>query len=295
MKIAVLGLGSIGLRHAKNLRKLGAEVIGYDVDETKQREFQEKVVSREFALDQCDAVLSATPTINHADDLIETQLAQKPIFIEKPILPCCPPGTPDFSNGGDCAPIWVGYMLRFHPCVRFACDKIASGQIGKPIWANFIVSQLNTKYTDSVVLNWSHEIDLALYLFGPAKVLCASVKTEEGVDTIADFVLEHESGVRSTIHMDYVTKQEIREFWVAGTERNIGVDLVGRTTVWGRAYEMHGGSWDGDYLNEMAAWLKALEGQQTFLATGQDGIEVVKICEEIKRAALVTEFGELHG
>lgn len=277
MKIAVLGLGSIGLRHAKNLRKLGAEVIGYDTDETKQREFQGKVVSREFALGQCDAVLSATPTLNHADDLIDTQLNRKPIFVEKPILNCCPPGAPDFSE----EKIWVGYMLRFHPCIRFAADKIANGHIGEPIWASFTVSQLNTRYTDSVVLNWSHEIDLALHLFGPAKVLCASVKTEKGIDTIADFVLQHESGVRSTIHMDYVTKQEIREFWIAGSERNIGVDLVGRTSVWGRAYETHGGSWDGDYINEMSAWLNALEGRPTVLATGQEGIEVVKICEQV--------------
>lgn len=284
MKIAVLGLGSIGLRHAKNLRKLGAEVIGYDLDETKQREFQGKVVSRSFAIEQCDALVSATPTAQHTFDFHEGFLFNKPMLIEKPI-------SDKIVDIGMSKLIHVGYMLRFHPCVRFACDKIASGQIGKPIWANFIVSQLNTKYTDSVMLNWSHEIDLALYLFGPAKVLCASVKTDGGVDTVADFVLEHESGVRSTIHMDYVTKQEIREFWIAGTERNIGVDLVGRTTVWGRAYETHGGSWDGDYLNEMAAWLKALEGQQTFLATGQDGIEVVKICEQVKKAAAATEFG----
>ena len=279
MKIAVLGLGSIGLRHAKNLRKLGADVIGYDTDETKQREFQGKVVSRNFALEQCEAVLSATPTQQHWNDLRSASIHGKNIFVEKPIAHTI--NTPFMSSQ-----VYVGYMLRFHPCVRFAADKIASGQIGKPLWATFIVSQLNTKYTDSVVLNWSHEIDLALHLFGPAQVLCASVKTEEEVDVIADFVLEHITGVRSTIHMDYVTKQEIREFWIAGTERNVGADLVGRSTVWGRSYEVHSGSWDGDYFNEMAAWMKVLEGkEESFLATGQDGVDVVRICEQVKEMA----------
>jgi len=284
MKIAVLGLGSIGLRHAKNLRKLGADVIGYDIDEMKQREFQGKVVSRNFALEQCEAVLSATPTEQHMHDYMS--IGVKPLFMEKPMFNKLERPEEFYRDDFKTQKVWVGYMLRFHPCVRFTADKIASGRIGKPLWATFIVSQLNTKYTDSVVLNWSHEIDLALHLFGPAQVLCASVKTEEEVDVIADFVLEHITGVRSTIHMDYVTKQEIREFWIAGTERNVGADLVGRSTVWGRSYEVHSGSWDGDYFNEMAAWMKVLEGkEESFLATGQDGVDVVRICEQVKEMA----------
>ena len=286
MKIAVLGLGSIGLRHAKNLRKLGADVIGYDTDETKQREFQGKVVSFEFALEQCEAVLSATPTFQHAFDIESAIAFEKPIFVEKPIS-----DRVGFSDGFSYAPnmpIWTGYMLRFHPCVNFACQKLAAGLIGKPLWASFTVAQFNDKpayLADGVVLNWSHEIDLALYLFGPAKVACASVVYRDGQDIIADFVLEHESGTRSTIHMDYVTKQEIREFWIAGEEKNIGVDLVGRSAGWGRVTQMFDGSWDGDYLNEMSAWLQALEGKQTVLATGQDGIEVVRICEQVEELA----------
>lgn len=281
MKIAVLGLGSIGLRHAKNLRKLGADVIGYDIDETKQREFQGKVVSREFALGQCDAVLSATPTIQHKADMDSALEYDIPAFVEKPIIS-------KLENATYPGRLHVGYMLRFHPCVNFATKKILAGDIGKPLWASFTVAQFNDKpayLADGVVLNWSHEIDLALYLFGPAKVACASLVYQDGQDVIADFVLEHESGVRSTIHMDYVTKQEIREFWIVGEEKNIGVDLVGRTASWGRMVQQFDGSWDGDYLNEMSAWLQALEGKQTVLATGQDGIKVVKICEQVKSFA----------
>lgn len=272
MKIAVLGLGSIGLRHAKNLRKLGADVIGYDIDETKMREFQGKVVSRDFALGQCDAILSATPTNIHPGDINDAHKRNKPIFVEKPIAP-----DPDINIGKN---IWVGYMLRFHPCIQFAKEKMA--QIGDPIWASFTVAQYNEKYSEGVVLNWSHEIDLALYLFGPASVAASNVEYRDGQDVIADFVLKHDSGVRSTIHLDYVTKQEIRESWIVGTEKNIGIDLVGGCVSWGRVVQQFGGQWDGVYINEIAAWLKALEGEPTELATGQDGIDVVKICEFVR-------------
>lgn len=277
MKIAVLGLGSIGLRHAKNLRKLGADVIGYDIDETKMREFQGKVVSRDFALMQCDAVLVATPTSEHSTDINNVVTLNKPIFVEKPIAHKHSHPNWEFKN------TWVGYMLRFHPCIQFAREKMA--QIGDPIWASFTVAQYNDKpayLADGVVLNWSHEIDLALYLFGPAKVIASHVDYRDGQDVIADFVLKHDSGVRSTIHLDYVTKQEIRESWIVGTEKNIGIDLVGGCVSWGRIVQQFGGGWDGVYINEMAAWLKALEGESTELATGQDGVEVVKICEQVR-------------
>jgi predicted dehydrogenase len=216
-----------------------------------------------------------------------------PILVEKPIVLRNEPHPWNFETHK----VRVGYMLRFHPCVNFAKERIANELIGKPLWASFTVAQFNDKpayLADGVVLNWSHEIDLALYLFGPAKVACASIAYRDGQDVIADFVLKHENGVRSTIHMDYVTKQEIREAWIVGTEKNIGLDLVGRTASWGRMVQQFDGTWDSDYLNEMAAWLSALEGKETMLATGQDGIEVVRICEAIKKAAAVSDFGDLY-
>ena len=37
MKVGVLGLGSIGLRHASNLKKLDYEFFGYDIDKKKSK------------------------------------------------------------------------------------------------------------------------------------------------------------------------------------------------------------------------------------------------------------------
>lgn len=287
MKIGVLGLGSIGLRHARNIRSLGHEVIGYDVDEKKMREFQGKVFKREDVLD-LNAVVIATPTNQHYADwyaVFNGGASEKHIFMEKPL--CAYKDMFSIALEPDLKQTAVGYMLRFHPCVKAAKAWLDNGNIGTPIWASFTVGQFNDKpdyLRDGVVLNWSHEIDLALYLLGPAKVVAASVR---GFDDIADFVLEHKSGARSTIHLDYVTKDEIREGWIVGSEKKIGLDLLGRRNSMGKIIQEFGGKWDGDYLAEINAWLTQIQkpGWSTPLATGEDGLRVMDICQQVQEMA----------
>lgn len=295
MKFGVLGLGSIGLRHARNLRMLGHEVIGYDIDAKKQREFQGKILKRVEVL-AAEAIIIATPTTEHHGDWVDCEWHEiagtKNVFIEKPL--CSYDDHALFAAEDELSSVFVGYMLRFHPCVKAAKNWIEQGHIGKPIWANFIVGQFNDKpdyLRDGVVLNWSHEIDLALYLLGPAKVVAASVHCTDGKDDIADFVLEHESGARSLIHLDYVTKNEIREGWIVGSEKNIGMDLLGRRSSMGKIIQEFGGDWNADYIDEMQAFIDYVSSAPAKLstrgrwATGEDGLRVLEICQQVRQIA----------
>jgi predicted dehydrogenase len=290
MKIGILGLGSIGKRHANNLRMLGHDVGAFDVDTKAFNGTGIKFLERENLLKWADAIVIATPTAQHYDDWGDC-LSGSPIFIEKPLSG----GSLDEWDLANIRPVSVGYNLRFHPCVKAACAWLSAGHIGIPIWAQFTVGQFNDKpayLRDGVVLNWSHEIDLALYLFGPAKVVASSVRLTDGKDDIADFVLQHDSGARSTIHLDYVTKNEIREAWIVGTEKNIGMDLLGRRNSMGKVIQEFGGKWDDDYLDEISEWVKkitptppAIIKEASPLATGEDGLRVLEICHQVKQIA----------
>lgn len=291
MKFGLLGLGSIGSRHARNLRMLGHEVIGYDIDEKKQREFQGKILTYANVINDTEATIIATPTPRHYYDIKSCELLEKPTFVEKPLM-----SLEDFIKGSAPPPdLFVGYMLRFHPCVKAAKNWIDQGYIGEPVWANFICGQFNDKpdyLRDGVILNWSHEIDLALYLLGPAKVAAASVHKTNGQDDIADFVLEHDSGARSTIHLDYVTKNEIREGWIVGTEKNIGMDLLGRRNSMGKIIQEFGGDWNADYIDEIQEFINYVQMGKMLdtplhaqWATGSDGLAVLDICKQVKNIA----------
>lgn len=278
MKIGVVGQGSIGTRHAKNARELGHEVEVYDP--AYPSDFKREA----HLYDWCDAAVVATPSQFHEGPLRACVERGKHVLIEKPISVGM--GLlPDLLRVADDKGLVVmmGNNLRMHPCVQMAKRWIAEGSIGRPLWAHFNCAQLNSKYTDSVVLNWgAHEVDVALHLLGPARVLCASVED----DKIADFVLQHDSGARSSFHLDYITPNEIREFWIAGEEDNIGVDLPSRHITCKRLGSSVGpGDYDADYINEMRAFVSRIDGMITPGATGHDGLETLRVLLDVRKKA----------
>lgn len=286
----MLGLGSIGSRHARNLRDMGHEVIAYDPVIALTGELPH---SREEAIGDTDAVVIASPTYQHWFDLDDVMRAGKHAFVEKPI------GAQDKMRGGRCfevaaeksLTVFVGYQLRFHHCVTQAKKWIDHGLIGKPLWASFTCAQFNDKpayLRDGVTFNWSHEIDLALHLLGQATVGCAAVRVTDGCDDISDIVLEHSSGTRSTIHLDYVTRPEERHFFLAGTDDTLHCDLV-RRHIWpGTKPESKwqmGDSFDENYVDEMRAFIDRIEGKDVPGATGEDGLAALDICLQARRLA----------
>lgn len=291
MKIAVLGFGSIGKRHASNLLNIGHTIFVYDPDDTSGR----SVDSAEEAIDKSDAVVIASPSYQHWADLDLVIGNGKHVFVEKPI------GVQKMTNGRcfeiarkNNLVVMVGNNLRFHSCVKQA--KRWMEVIGNPIWASFTVSQYSDKpayLRDGVWLNWlSHEADLALYFLGPARVTTAT-----GDETIGDMCLLHESGARSTVHGDYLAPVERRGFCILGTNGNIGVDLVSRTAVLklkvtptfnSQSHFTGEDSYDQNYIDEMQAFVDRIEGKYALGATGAEGLACLEILLEARRMAGLT-------
>ena len=268
--IGIIGMGSIGKRHAMNLRRLGHTIMSYDPDPKTDRTTDEVQELYEVS----DAIVIASPTLTHVTYINEIP-SGKLLFVEKPIADRM---IGDFSNV-----IMVGYNLRFHSCVLQADKWIMDGHLGNILWGNFVAAQKNTKYKDHVILNWSHEIDLALYLLGPGAATAAM-----GNDKVADICIEHHSGAYSTVHLDYVTEPEIRQDIIVGDKATLIMDLVNRQ-AWlrnnkGTIIDHHEGndSWDSNYKDEMETFIARLDGQETVGCTGAEALEVLKICLKAK-------------
>ena len=282
MKIGVVGYGSIGQRHANNLRGMGHDVRVYDPVLSKSGDFR---FERQLYDSDVEAVVIATPTLSHEGPLRAGIERGKHVLIEKPIstgigtLPALLQAADDKG-----LVVMMGNNLRFHPAIEQAQAWLMQGLPGKPIWANFICAQENDKYRDSVVLNWgAHEVDVAMHLFGPASVQCASVTEDE---RIADFVLLHEGGVRSSFHLDYVTPVEIREAWIACEDHNIGIDLLGRRISLGKWAQAAGGTYDDDYLAEVKTFVERIDGRIAAPgASGHDGLAVLRVLLNVRKRA----------
>ncbi len=293
MKIGIVGHGSIGSRHARNVAILGHETVIYDPLGPRDVKFERMVY------EQCDAVVIATPTSHHIAGIRACAERGKHMLIEKPITlhDLGVAELLDLADSNSCVTM-MGNNLRFHPCVQQARKLIR--QAGDPLWAQFTCSYLpagmsddgKVKYsTDGVILGTgSHEVDIALHMFGPVKeVLSANTRgyTASGglTDEIADFVIEHTSDVRSSFHLDFVTRTEIREAWIACEETNIGIDFLGRRTSLGSVNTGHGGSYDDDYLDEMKAFIDRINGKITPGASARDGLATLKVLLDVRRKA----------
>ena len=277
-KFGILGAsGSIGMRHAKNLQDLGYETVCYDPAILNG-------VSREDVFKDSDAIIIATPTECHIDDLYSAMATKKPVFCEKPIA--------EYPLDSFKELQMVGYNLRFHGCARVAKAWLDNDDIGTPMWANFTCGQYNEKYAKAgsgVILNWSHEIDLAFHLLGKGAVISGAVAhTKAGVDFIADISIRHGTNCLSSVHLDYVTQPEVRQFMICGDKGQIIVDLRGRH-AWLRDKDgeiidqfTDGKTFDDDYIEEIKAFA---EGRYYEGCTGEQGLMTLNACLAAKGIA----------
>jgi hypothetical protein len=99
-------------------------------------------------------------------------------------------------------------------------------------------------------------------------------------------VLIHNTGARSAFHLDHATPHRVREFWIAGTKQNIGVDIDARRMSLGTEAKQAPGSYDDDYLNEMRAFISRIDGTFAPGASGGAGLEVLRMLLDIRKKAL---------
>lgn len=283
MRIGILGYGSIGSRHGRNLVALGHQIILHDPAMAES-------LPKAVVIEKSDAVVIASPTSEHSRDIALCRSRQKPCFAEKPIAN-------DIKAKGDAHlswPLMVGYNLRFHPCIIKAKEWLEEGRIGTPHWATFVCAQYNDKpeyLRDGVTLNWSHEIDLALHLLGEASVVGAAIN---GNDSMSDILLHHRpDGVQTSIHLDYLTRPEHRGFSITGPNGIIIANLPARTLIFvdtegnPKQVEQYPGSFDDDYMVEMATFLAKVGGTEKSMlgCTAKEAIDVLKICQKAKKVA----------
>ena len=283
-KIGVIGLGSIGIRHATNLAADGHEVVGYDPDKGLGGQFNAAQSISDMLRQDLDAFVIASPSNKHADHLMRVWPTKKPVFVEKPI-----DINTELSQRAYREVTMVGYNLRFHPCVRKAKEWMADGGIGTPIWGVFFCCQYNDRPAyrrDGVILNWSHETDLALHIFGPGWDTGSSAALDKDQDVAADILIAHALGARSTVHVDYLAKVEKRGFIVVGSEGSIEADLPARAIrKTNEDWVYFDGGYDDDYIAEMRAFVGRIDGKETLGCTGDEALNTLRICCHVRDRA----------
>lgn len=257
MKCCVLGCGSIGRRHIRNLLALGHEVIAWNRSEARLLEVKSLFGIQTFleintALSQeLDCVYICTPNAYHIDNALTVVKKGIPVLIEKPLS----------HNLNDLEKLQniilqkklishVGCNMRFHPGPALIKQLLGDGKIGNLYWANLWGGMYlpdwhpQEDYRDmysskkslggGVLLDFIHEIDLALWLFGsPIKVVGSyfrSGQIEIETEDIADVIFSY-SGLQVSLHLDYLQRPFQRGIKVVGDMGSITWDLTRNDVV----------------------------------------------------------------
>lgn len=295
MRVAVLGTGSIGTRHLVNLAALGvADLVMHDpsraaLDAAALRvpDAQACATLGEVWQSAPDLVVVATPPSSHITLAGMAVQHGTHTFVEKPL-----------SNGMEGidglveavrsagVTATVGCNMRFHPGPATVRRLLEEGRIGKPLFARVETGSYlprwrparpyEESYTASVeeggaVLDCIHELDLATWYLGPARVEQSITEpaTSLGLatDGLAEALLRHDSGALSSVHLNFIERDYHRACRIVGEEGTIAwSQRAGAVQVWGEDGDPaeridHPPSWEVNdmYLSQFRHLLTALD------------------------------------
>ncbi len=297
MKHVVIGLGSIGQRHAAILRSQGEEVIGVDIAPSKKFPFPVYEQLQDIGHPDFDVVWICTPTHIHSRQAIESLNKGVHLFVEKPVAHTLE-SADSIRRAWEKMPnkkmVWVACNMRFHPAVIKLRRLIAAGIIGQPRihrihFSHFIGSMrpgrdyrktyaAHSGEGGGVLLDDIHDIDLALWFGGPVKTACglASRSPFLGIDAedIAQISLIHENGTFTEIHMDFLRPNKSR-----------GIEVVGETGTleWrslGKNPERASITWYGNNQDEpKEVWQAEVDPDEMYR------LQFAEVCERVQQPA----------
>jgi len=135
--VGVLGVGRIGATHAANLASLAdVEVVAYDPEARAMEQMLatrgvRTLPDRDAVIAESDALVIATPTADHPDDLAAGAAAGLPMFCEKPIsldVTSTAAALEVVRRAG--VELQVGFMRRFDPGFVEMWRLVQSGDLG---------------------------------------------------------------------------------------------------------------------------------------------------------------------
>jgi len=239
LKISILGLGSMGKNHLRTLSLLKEVDIQYiyDFDEAILKNLSSEynvayTLDFDEAVQGCDAVYIVTPTSTHLEYFKKTSPIVKNIFIEKPL-------TASYKEGLELSRISMqnnnfvqcGFVERFNPAFESLIQLVQGQEI---INIDFTrTNKLSSRIIDvDVVLDLMiHDIDLALSLNGPVKMIYSFGAYSGGQLGFCNALLKHENGAISRLLASRMTEKKIRNIQITTDKAFIEAELLKKTVI----------------------------------------------------------------
>lgn len=328
MRFLIVGCGSIGTRHAGILLELGHEVLGYNRGPRRRNEIRERFgiqvyddLEEMLSSERADAAIICTPNNLHTEHALAAARSDLHLFIEKPV-------SHERSDLDLLAEeverrdliVHVGANMRYHVGPATVKDHVESGKIGRPLWASFWggmhlpdwhpgedYHQLYSASENTgggAVLDFVHELDLILWMFGPPERVMAMAARSGWLDIetedVADAVLGYGGGLQINLHVDYLQRPFQRGIRVVGDGGWVEWDLFRQHIEWFDHAERRLGqsSYSDDYdhgdmyVEQMKSFVRCLEASRDSESSLRAGRRALELALRIKASSKNSRFME---
>ena len=250
--ILIVGSGSVGRRHARNLAADGCTISAVDPRSDRLRDISKEVrVEGCFeTLDQAlhvtgrtlSGVVIGSPPKVHVEQCLASFQLGLPVLLEKPV-------SPDLAStrrlsaavAAGKTPLLLGYTWRWWPPLSQVRKLLADNAVGALRHVRFVMSahladwhpweryqeffMASAEQGGGALLDESHWVDLALWFFGMPQTVLARVERisdlEIDSDDNVDMLLVYPNGLRVSLHLDLYGRPHERSIRFSGEKGTI--------------------------------------------------------------------------
>lgn len=314
--VAVVGTGSIGMRHLETLRRIeGLLPVAVPRRAERLAALREAGYTAATDLAEADAIgascaIIATDTSRHVEDALAALERGWSVLVEKPLACDAREAAQITTRAAQLGRhVFVGCVLRFSESlnllrtwlprigrvhdVRIECQSyLPEWRVGRPYRDSYSARAAE----GGVLRDLIHDVDYAGWLFGwPAQVQARLLNTGRlGIDAeeMAQLTWRGPGGALVSVHLDYLTKPARRRMRVCGELGTLTWDGMAGTvslSLTGAAEERvrPPGQLAAQLFEAQArAFLDAAAGQvDPRLTTGADGMRALAVCDAARQAS----------
>jgi len=325
MKVAVIGVGSMGYNHLRVYSEMGdVELVGAsDLSRERLQMIEDRFSVNTymsyqdlFEKEEPEAVSITVPTAEHEKVAAYALEKGAHVLVEKPIAATVEEGKRLIALADKLdRQLMVGHIIRFNPAMQSLKTRLENGDLGK-IFQVFCrrAGPFPARIRDvGVVVDLApHDVDIMRFLTGmnPIRVFA---ETEQQIHTdhedLLFGLLRFPEGITGALEINWLTPTKMRETLVLGEKGLFRVDDLMQDLFFYENTQAVGELWspfrairgvsEGSMTRfpikrqeplkaELAAFIDAIREGHKVPVTGQDGLEALRL------SLALVESGKTH-
>ncbi len=317
-KILIVGFGSIGKRHMRNiLSKNNIEII--ICSKRNDLKFKEKNIKVVKTIDKAifekpDIAFVTNETSYHVKIANKLTKAGIDLFIEKPLSSSIN-GLQELKRNIKKRRLitLVGCDHRFHPCLKKIKELIDKKRLGRIYSVQVESSSLlsdwhpyedyrkgysaQNKLGGGIATTMTHELDFLRWYFGDVKEIFSITKKvsdlEITVDDISAMTMIFKNGVIGELHLDYFARPEFKSCKIRGTEGTLYWNtesndiriFYNNQNKWKIIFKAKNFERNQMFVKELEYFLKCVKNRDQTFNDVNEGIKTLKVILGAKKSS----------